>query len=538
MTLANPSEPVRQGPGAAGGAWRIELALMVVPALAVFAFCLVDQSIWTDGDTNWHVATGRWILAHRAVPPTDPFSYTAFGRPWVTHEWLSEVLMALAWAFWGWSGVILIMAAAAAGAMALLVAALRASLGVLSTTVAAALSFAILAPHFLARPHVIALPLMVLWTARLLKARRDDRAPPLWLLPVMSLWANLHGSFIFGLVFACFFALEAFLAAGSRGAAAPMVHHDRPVLGEASVSRRLGAFFTRTIGPFLSPAALLVAAQWGAFLIAAGVMAMITPNGMADLTYPFYVMSMKNLRYISEWKAVSLVKPSALELAFFFTLFVCLYRGLRMGAVRLGLLLMLLYMTFQHMRQEIVLAAAGPLLLAEPLGRALTPRRTQDEPAAPWPPLRQIAAPMAAAALLFVALGVWRAAIPEIRKDRVAVPVTALAHVPAALSARPVFNDYSFGGWLVFKGVRPFIDGRSDMYGDDLLKLYLDAESGDNAAIAKAFRRYDVQWTILTPKSPLVAHLDVTPGWRRLYADKWAVVQVRDAPPSRSPPPP
>jgi hypothetical protein len=145
---------------------------------------------------------------------------------------------------------------------------------------------------------------------------------------------------------------------------------------------------------------------------------------------------------------------------------------------------------------------------------------------------------MAAAALLFVALGVWRAAIPEIRKDRVAVPVTALAHVPAALSARPVFNDYSFGGWLVFKGVRPFIDGRSDMYGDALLKLYLDAESGDNAAIAKAFRRYDIQWTILTPKSPLVAHLDVTPGWRRLYADKWAVVQVREARPSRSPPPP
>jgi len=91
-----------------------------------------------------------------------------------------------------------------------------------------------------------------------------------------------------------------------------------------------------------------------------------------------------------------------------------------------------------------------------------------------------------------------------------------------------VFNDYSFGGWLVFKGVRPFIDGRSDMYGDALLKLYLDAESGDQAAIDKAFRRYAIQWTILTPKSPIVARLDRTPGWRRLYADKWAVVQVRD----------
>ena len=51
-----------------------------------------------------------------------------------------------------------------------------------------------------------------------------------------------------------------------------------------------------------------------------------------------------------------------------------------------------------------------------------------------------------------------------------------------------MFNDYSFGGWLVFKGVRPFIDGRSDMYGDDLLKLYLDADRADPAAIGKVFR--------------------------------------------------
>ena len=42
--------------------------------------------------------------------------------------------------------------------------------------------------------------------------------------------------------------------------------------------------------------------------------------------------------------------------------------------------------------------------------------------------------------------------------------------------------------------------------------------------------RYKVAWTILTPKSAMVALLDRTPGWRRLYADEWAVVQVRDGP--------
>jgi hypothetical protein len=525
LTLDSASHSSYQKPGGAGTVWWIDFALVVLPALATFAYCLIDPYVWTDGDTNWHVATGRWILAHLAVPTTDPFSYTALGHPWVSHEWLSEVLMAMAWAAWGWSGVIMLLAAAAAAAMALLAGALRRSVGVLSTIVALTLSMTVLLPHFLARPHVIALPLLVLWTAQLLKARRRDRTPPLWLLPVMTLWANLHGSFIFGLAFTCFFALEAYLAAASAVGAARLADTERAGGNE---ERRFGAFVARDIGPFFAPEAMAVALKWGAFLIAATVMATITPNGVADLTYPFYVMSMRNLRFIAEWKAVSFQTPSSLEFAILFTLFVCLYRGVRVGAVRVGLLLALLYMTLQHMRQEIVLAVAAPLLLADALGRALEPAWTAVEQAPTWPSPRRLAAPMAAAALAFLALATWRVAIPEVRANGIAVPVTALSHVPKALLTKPVFNDYSFGGWLVFKGVRPFIDGRSDMYGDTLLRLYLDAESGDQAAIDKAFRRYNIQWTILAAKSPLVAKLDATPGWRRLYADKWAVVQARD----------
>ncbi len=529
MTLDTVSDPGRP---AGDSAWRGVMALIVLPALAMFALCMVDQAVFTDGDTNWHVAAGRWILAHAAVPPADPFSYTAFGHPWVTHEWLSEVLMALAYGAWGWSGVMLLTGAAAAAATALLAAALRQRLGTISTIAVLGVSYAVLAPHILARPHLFALPLLVIWMAELLKARRRDRSPALWLLPMMTLWANLHGSFIFGLAFTCPFALESFLAARGRGQATPMNEVDRPPgRGVAGRARRFYAFIRRNFRPFFAPAALAVGANWGAFLIAATAMALITPNGLAGLTYPIYVLSMKNLRAISEWRAVSFQTPTALEFALFFALFVCLYRGVRMGAARLGLLLLLLSMTFQHVRQEILLMTVGPLLLAEPLERALNPERAAGERPVSWPPLAKIAAPAAVASLLFAALALWRVTTPDVRADRIAVPVTALDHVPAALRARPVFNDYSFGGWLVFKGVRPFIDGRSDMYGDDLLRLYLDVEHGDPAAIARAFRRYDIQWTILTPKSPLVKRLDATPGWRRLYADKWAVVQTRDIPP-------
>jgi hypothetical protein len=196
----------------------------------------------------------------------------------------------------------------------------------------------------------------------------------------------------------------------------------------------------------------------------------------------------------------------------------------------LGVVLLLFHMTLQHMRQEIILAVVGPLLLAEPLGRALAPERAAAAVAFAWPPLRRIVVPASLAVVPFVVLAAWRLATPEARIDRDTVPVTALAHVPASVRATPVFNDYSFGGWLIFNRVRPFIDGRADMYGDDFVKLYLDVDSAKPRIVDATFRRYGVAWTILSPASPLVAQVDAMPGWRRIYADKWAIVQVKGSP--------
>ncbi len=515
-TQAQPSTPSTQTQSASAPAtpprdlWQLDLAIIVLPAFAVFIYTVIDRNMFADGDTNWHVATGQWILAHHSVPITDPFSFTAFGHRWVTHEWLSEVVMALSYGAAGWSGVMLLVGACAAGAAALLASELRRHLGALSAFAALAFAFSVLMPHFLARPHLITLPLLVFWTARLMRARREQRLPPLWMLPLMTLWANMHGSFIFGLAFAGLFGLEAVLA---------------------EIGADEGGTLLKPIGKPIS-----TAAKWGAFLIALTGMACITPNGVTGLTYPVYVMSMKNLGSIGEWKPAHFGKISSLELALFFTLAVCLYRGVRVGAARLGLLLLLFFMTLQHIRQEVVLAVMAPLLLAEPMGRVFEPARAGESNQGPdrsvaWPPLAEIGPPAAVLALFFLATAAWRVATPTTRKDSAGVPVTALAHVPAALRTERVFNDYSFGGWLIFNHIPVFMDGRSDMYGDTLLSLYLAVDAGDRASIDKAFRKYGVKWSIMTPSSGLVKVLDATPGWRRIWTDKTAVVQAREGGP-------
>src|SRR6516165_7655305 len=83
--------------------------LPFVPVFAVAAFVSIFvmfvRKVLGDADTYWHLASGNWILQHGIVPTTDPFSWSYTGHPWTAHEWLSEVVMALAFRAAGWSGV-------------------------------------------------------------------------------------------------------------------------------------------------------------------------------------------------------------------------------------------------------------------------------------------------------------------------------------------------------------------------------------------------------------------------------------------------
>src|SRR5881227_1627769 len=98
------------------------------------------------------------------------------------------------------------------------------------------------------------------------------------------------------------------------------------------------------------------------------------------------------------------------------------------------------------------------------------------------------------------------------------------------MSARPSMNGftpYNFGGYLIFKGVKPFIDGSADMYGDAFVKRYTAINGGDPAAVDAALKQYGIAWTITQPHEGIVAVLEKRPGWKRIYADKYAVVLAR-----------
>ena len=91
----------------------------------------------------------------------------------------------------------------------------------------------------------------------------------------------------------------------------------------------------------------------------------------------------------------------------------------------------------------------------------------------------------------------------------------------------PVFNSYEFGGYLIFAGMEPFIDGRAELYGEELLKIYMDELTLMNDRLLEVLESQGITWTILAVNTATVTFMDHLPGWRRLYADSAAVVHVR-----------
>src|SRR5689334_2873267 len=83
------------------------IAVLLIPAVLGSSL-----TIFNDGDVSWHIATGQWILDHRAIPNADPFSFTWFGKPWVPIEWLAEVIYAAAYHFDNYRGIAALVTAA------------------------------------------------------------------------------------------------------------------------------------------------------------------------------------------------------------------------------------------------------------------------------------------------------------------------------------------------------------------------------------------------------------------------------------------
>jgi hypothetical protein len=448
-------------------------------------FLLAGNRLLIDPDTMWQITVGQWILDHHAVPETDVYSFTMRGQPWISTQWLAQVFYAKAYAAFGWSGPVVLAATAIAATFALLTQFLNRRLSESATLVFVAVALALTVPHLLARPHVLALPVMVAWVGGLIAAADRRAAPSFWLLPLMALWANLHGGFVFGLVLIAPIALDA--VAGAE-----------PALRKS------------------------LALRWALFAAVALGLSCATPYGWNSLLASQKILGLGGaLPLIMEWKPADFGSLGALEICLLLGVGLALWRGIKLPPLRIALLLGLVHMALSQGRAGELLALLAPLVLAAPLAKQIG----GAEVSTAAPPAR--GALFAGVAVALIAGTVAYASVHRFEPHTRGSPVAAVAALKK-LNLTRVFNDYDFGGYLISNGVAPFIDGRTELYGE---KFFVDhnAASGlmEPENLFRLLEQYRIEATLMRTQSAATKLLDHVDGWQKIYADDIATIHVR-----------
>jgi hypothetical protein len=518
---------------------RCRVVVMVTLAGVVLAFLgpVGAYDVW------WHLRAGRIVMYTGAVPRTDPFSFTAAGRPWTYHSWLAGLALTGAWEAGGTAGLIALRAGLMAAALMLAWLAARrrgVDAGLASVLVlGGALQ---LKARALARPYVFSFVLFMLFVVVLQDCcfrRRGARggaeagdgwlaaedaclwggAGRLLLLPLLTvLWANLHAGFISGL-----------LVIGAFGA------------GEAVRVVAEGGLRS-------TPRVLLKGADGARFraMVVAGVLCLaasvVTPLGPDTLLYPFRLLrEVKLVKRILEWQPVPLTLRFGVFWAFLGFGALVMLRSLQASAAsgRLRreagrfvtdalLLVGFAFLAVQAARHMAWVLLLAPAAFGWHLSVAGRPGEAPADEARTEPkPLYVLAA-----CVLAFFVGAWphlTEGAPSFGTVRDKFPEKACDFmVGSGLRNRP-YNSYEWGGYLIWRlwpEVRVFIDGRCLVYGDEVIGEAIAVEDAE-PGWEQTLERRGVELLLVRHRKKDCSHLFDGARWRCVYWDDAAMIGLR-----------
>ena len=443
---------------------RRALAWLPLLALAILAASLALVPM-DESDLFFRLAAGREILAHRAIPAQNLFSFTAPAFPDLDASWLFEVGAALLFRAGGFPGIVvakaLVVAAIAAAAFVLC---RRRGAGPVASALAVAAALAVMQERLVERPHIFSFAGeigLLLFLARFRHHARTAAA----LLAGMILWANLHaGVFVAPLLLAAF------------------------ALGAVADRRGLQA----------GPAAVLACLSVGAMLV--------TPLGVGIFRYLALHLSIPRLHPVDEFRAVAVQSDGPLlayAAAVAVAAVIAWWSGAGMRRVLPTLALGALAAHTIRFGADFALCAAPLLAVAASVVAARLARRWGGR----LPAGLRGATPLvgAAALLLGFALGPRLAAARQgqpfidIGLERSSLPLEAIQFVEENGLRDRMYNDFEIGSYLAFEGYpryRVFIDPRLPAYPPALHQLLgradLPRDEWD-----RAMERYGVESALL-----------------------------------------
>ncbi|MDI6828975.1 MAG: hypothetical protein QME62_10880, partial [Armatimonadota bacterium] len=460
---------------------------------AIFAINFGRQ---LSGDVYWHLKAGEWIVNHRSFPNYDPFSYTAT-KQWIFQEWGFQVFawlisrISFALLTWLCFGIV-------AGALVLTFFTARHRASTEAAFFVAVLTAGVCADMVDVRPNVAGILAFAILVWGIEKGDRSGKGLPYWLPVLFLAWANLHGSFIAGL-----------LLLGVECAAAFYVVF-REKIGYSLPIRNL------------------------AITLGCAIAVLINPNGLKLYSYPFKTVGHGGMTsIIPEW-----MPPDFRSLfgAFLCALILILIFSVAHSKKKLQPRTMA--MIFVFLSASFMAKRIGPLFaiaIAPALASLITPFVND------FGTNRLRSLVIWVLIIAAVSYGVaYR--ISDIDGKDVFTYVTSSDVFPTAacdfiLKERPpgpMFNELNYGSYLIWRlwpKYKVFIDNRDDIFYDGAFEDFvIAAMAGGNSAWRRIFDKYGVNLVIIMPDTLLADVLIEATDWHCIYRDDKAIIFTRQAP--------
>ena len=468
--------------------------ILLFGLLAMTARNAVDPDLW------WHLRTGQWIVETGSVPLTDPFSFTRAGHAWVSHEWLSEVVFYELWSHLGFGGLIIFSATVTTAGFLLLYA--RSGNVPHWAAAATALGALASAPAWGVRPQMFtfALASLLLWLLE-----RGERQP--WTLavipPMFLLWLNLHAGFALG-----------------------------PAL---ILAYTFGLMVEAAVGDIVWQAVRLSVLRLLCVVLVCLALVPLNPSGSELYRYPFNTLTSSSMRsFIVEWFSADFhqARFTPYLLVWLVLLAVLTGRTNRPAARVLVPLILTAGLSLDAVRHIPIFVLVAVPVIAKGLSGLFgaRPVALSTSRGMRFQPL------LIAIALVLMAgfaLTRWVVLIRgQATAEAQAFPEKAIEILQAGQYGERLFAYYDWGGYAIFKlypKYRVFVDGRADLYGDDLLQKFATA-----AEVKRGWREVvdgSKLGVVLVPlNSALAQALLLDSRWHVQYQDSHAVLLVRASP--------
>ena len=457
-----------------------------------------------DNDMWWHLRAGDEMFHQGKILLIDQFSYTKFGADWVNAFWISDLALYAIWALGGFFGVTLITSLLAMFVTLIIFRRMRGAVVLRGLLILLAMMGMV--ANWTPRPQLLSF-LLLAWLDYFLDQHIHIKRQPLWMLVlIFVLWGNVHGGFIWGALL---------LLATLAGETLNTLLENQPKLSYKEIGKLAG---------------------WSALALLA---VSINPNGLAIWKLPFQQVEVSLA--IQEWLSPDFHQAYAHPMLWllFLLIFGLAFAEKRMSFSDLFKGLGFAYLFFFAQRNlvayTIIILPIVEKFLAPALenitaasGATAFLERFKKQTAETQLPAKATSMINATIVVLFSALLMGYAYListPESIAKK--VPAQAVSWIKQHQPRGPIFNSYNWGGYLTWelREYPVFIDGRADLYGNDLIREWTEISNGTEKGLS-ALESRQINLIFLEPYHALLEKLDPA-IWEKVYADSQIVIYQR-----------